>query len=98
MACAMPSMLLWRVLPICWPMPPSRSRLPPLSAGAMPMLRRVELVVLLGALTTFTPFAVDMYMPALPTIGREFHAPIAEIEHSLAAYFLGLTLGQAAVG
>jgi DHA1 family bicyclomycin/chloramphenicol resistance-like MFS transporter len=61
-------------------------------------MRRVELIVLLGALTTFTPFAVDMYMPALPAIAREFGAPIADVEHSLTAYVLGLAIGQAAVG
>lgn len=60
--------------------------------------RRLELILLFGVLTVFTPFAVDMYMPAFPAIAREFHTPIAAVEHSLAAYFLGLTIGQAAVG
>src|SRR4029079_15685982 len=36
--------------------------------------------------------------PALPTIAREFGTPIAAIEHSLAAFFLGLCLGQAMIG
>ena len=39
-----------------------------------------------------------MYMPALPTIGREFHVSIAAVEHSLASYFLGIAIGQAVVG
>ena len=60
--------------------------------------RRFELIALFGLLTTFTPIAVDMYMPALPTIGREFHTSIAAVEHSLAAYFLGVAIGQAVVG
>lgn len=60
--------------------------------------RRVELILLFGILTVFTPIGIDMYLPALPSIAREFHSPIAAIEHSLASFFLGLCLGQAAVG
>ena len=69
-----------------------------LEASSFTALRRAELIVLFGVLTVFTPFAVDMYMPAMPTIAREFHAPTAAIEHSLASYFLGLAVGQAVVG
>jgi DHA1 family bicyclomycin/chloramphenicol resistance-like MFS transporter len=60
--------------------------------------RRIELVALFGLLTVFTPIAVDMYLPAMPTIAREFARPIAAIEHSLAFYLLGLCIGQALVG
>jgi DHA1 family bicyclomycin/chloramphenicol resistance-like MFS transporter len=60
--------------------------------------RRIELIVLFGVLTVFTPIGIDLYLPALPTIAREFHTPIAQIEHSLAAFFLGLAIGQAMVG
>src|SRR5689334_20649948 len=73
------------------PMPASAR----LEASSFTALRRAELIVLFGVLTVFTPFAVDMYMPAMPTIAREFHAPTAAIEHSLASYFLGLAVGQA---
>lgn len=61
-------------------------------------IRRTELIILFGVLTVFTPIGVDMYLPALPTIAREFGAPIAAIEHSLASFFLGLCLGQAMIG
>jgi DHA1 family bicyclomycin/chloramphenicol resistance-like MFS transporter len=61
-------------------------------------IRRFELIVLFGVLTIFTPIGIDLYLPALPTIAREFGTPIAAIEHSLAAFFLGLCLGQAAIG
>jgi DHA1 family bicyclomycin/chloramphenicol resistance-like MFS transporter len=60
--------------------------------------RRFELIALFGLLTVFTPIAIDMYLPALPTIAGEFAASIGAIEHSLAAYFLGITVGQAIVG
>src|SRR5579859_5763062 len=61
-------------------------------------LRRIELIALFGVLTVFTPIGIDLYLPALPTIAREFHTPIAAVEHSLAAFFLGLCVGQAMVG
>ena len=68
---------------------------PPL---ALTPARRFELIFLFGALTVFTPIAIDMYLPALPAIAGEFHASIAVIEHSLASYFLGVAFGQAVVG
>ena len=52
-------------------------------------IRRLELIVLFGVLTVFTPIGIDPYLPALPTIAREFGTPIAAVEHSLAAFFLG---------
>ena len=61
-------------------------------------IRRIELIALFGLLTVFTPIGIDLYLPALPTIAREFGTPIAAIEHSLAAFFLGLCLGQAMIG
>ncbi|HXS08271.1 MAG TPA: multidrug effflux MFS transporter [Rhizomicrobium sp.] len=60
--------------------------------------RRFELIFLFGALTVFTPIAIDMYLPALPAIAGEFHSSIAVVEHSLASYFLGVAVGQAVVG
>jgi len=60
--------------------------------------RRFELIFLFGALTVFTPIAIDMYLPALPVIARDFSTSIAAIEHSLASYFLGVAVGQAVVG
>jgi len=60
--------------------------------------RRFELIALFGVLTVFTPIAVDLYMPAFPAMAREFGSSIAAVEHSLAAYFLGLAAGQAAIG
>ena len=58
--------------------------------------RRLALV--LGALTAVGPLAIDMYLPALPTIGREFGADAAAVQVSLAAYFAGMAIGQAFYG
>ena len=58
----------------------------------------LELVVILGALTAFAPLAIDMYLPALPTLERAFLATTAEIQRTLATFFLGFALGQALYG
>jgi DHA1 family bicyclomycin/chloramphenicol resistance-like MFS transporter len=70
----------------------------PAPADRFTPARRFELIFLFGLLTVFTPIAIDMYLPALPGIARQFHVSVAAIEHSLAAYFLGLAVGQAAIG
>jgi DHA1 family bicyclomycin/chloramphenicol resistance-like MFS transporter len=56
------------------------------------------LAVILGALTAVGPLAIDMYLPALPTIGREFAADVAAVQVSLASYFAGIAIGQAFYG
>jgi DHA1 family bicyclomycin/chloramphenicol resistance-like MFS transporter len=60
--------------------------------------RQAELIVLLGALTAFAPVSIDMYLPALPTIGQAFSAEPGHVQLSLASFFLGLATGQAFYG
>ncbi|HEY1961605.1 MAG TPA: Bcr/CflA family multidrug efflux MFS transporter [Rhizomicrobium sp.] len=60
--------------------------------------RRLELIALLGALTAFAPLSIDMYLPALPTIARQFHASIGAAELTLASFFTGFTFGQVLFG
>ncbi|HLG54708.1 MAG TPA: Bcr/CflA family multidrug efflux MFS transporter [Vicinamibacterales bacterium] len=57
-----------------------------------------RLALILGALTAMGPLAIDMYLPALPTIAREFHTNSAAVQVSLAVYFTGIALGQAFYG
>ena len=51
-------------------------------------------ILILGALSAIGPLTVDMYLPALPEISRQFGVPLSAVELSLASYFLGLALGQ----
>src|SRR5437762_13093103 len=44
------------------------------------------------------PLAVDMYLPALPTLAAEFAVNPARVQHTLSAYLLGLALGQLLFG
>ena len=40
------------------------------------------------------PLAIDMYLPALPTLATEFNVSAARVQHTLSAYLLGLAVGQ----
>ena len=52
------------------------------------------LILLLGALTAFGPLSIDMYLPALPAIGRSLHATPAAMQQTVAAFFIGMSVGQ----
>lgn len=55
------------------------------------------LPLLLGFLIAIGPVSVDMYLPAFPTIARDFHDAAAP-GLTLAAYFAGLAIGQMTQG
>jgi DHA1 family bicyclomycin/chloramphenicol resistance-like MFS transporter len=57
-----------------------------------------RLAVILGALTAIGPLAIDMYLPGLPAIGREFGVDAAVTQVSVASYFAGVAVGQAFYG
>jgi DHA1 family bicyclomycin/chloramphenicol resistance-like MFS transporter len=57
-----------------------------------------RLALILGALTAIGPLAIDMYLPAFPTIAREFGVAASVVQSSLAAYFIGIAIGQAFYG
>jgi MFS transporter, DHA1 family, multidrug resistance protein len=42
----------------------------------------------------FAPLAIDMYLPALPAIGRDLAATPAAVQLSLSSFFLGFGMGQ----
>lgn len=56
------------------------------------------LIFLLGALTVIGPFAVDMYLPALPSIGADLRADAGRVQLTLSVFLLGLAGGQAFSG
>ncbi len=62
----------------------------------MPGIARLTLV--LGAVMAIGPLAIDMYLPALPTIQAEFSVSAARVQHTLSAYLLGLAVGQLVFG
>jgi DHA1 family bicyclomycin/chloramphenicol resistance-like MFS transporter len=54
--------------------------------------------VLLGGLTAFGPLSIDMYLPALPAIGRDLAASESVIQLTLTACLIGLAIGQVVAG
>ena len=56
------------------------------------------LILLLGLLTAFGPLSIDLYLPAFPAIAHEFGVDITAVQYTLAAYNVGLALGQLLYG
>ena len=52
----------------------------------------------MGALIAFAPMSIDMYLPALPRMARELHSTPAAAQLTVAAFFVGLALGQLIYG
>ena len=52
----------------------------------------------MGALSTISPFAIDMYLPAFPEVAAALHTSTAKISLTLASYFAGLAAGQLVYG
>ncbi len=64
----------------------------------MTLRGRARLFVLLGGLTAFGPLSIDMYLPALPAIGRDLAASESLIQLTLTACLIGLAIGQVVAG
>ncbi|WP_261802340.1 multidrug effflux MFS transporter [Variovorax sp. PAMC28562] len=60
--------------------------------------RFLKMALLLGLLSAIGPFAIDMYLPALPAIGQSLGADIGAVQMSLTAFFLSLGIGQLLYG
>ena len=59
--------------------------------------RAVSLVIL-GALTTFGPMAIDLYLPAFPDVAADLGVSLSTVPLTLTAAMLGLGLGQILYG
>jgi DHA1 family bicyclomycin/chloramphenicol resistance-like MFS transporter len=55
-------------------------------------------ILILGALSAFGPLAIDFYLPGFPAMALAFGTDEKHIQTTLAAYFLGLSIGQLAYG
>jgi DHA1 family bicyclomycin/chloramphenicol resistance-like MFS transporter len=69
-----------------------------LGAGEPSRKQRLQLAVILGAITTIGPLSVDMYLPALPTLVSDFGTTAALVQLSLTFFLLGLASGQLVAG
>src|SRR3989440_11267379 len=60
--------------------------------------RRAWLVFILAAFSAFGPLSIDMYLPALPSLSRDFGTGASQTQFTLSACLLGLALGQTIAG
>ncbi|MBV7430119.1 MULTISPECIES: multidrug effflux MFS transporter [unclassified Acidovorax] len=56
--------------------------------------RFFKMALILGLLSAIGPFAIDMYLPALPEIGASLGAEVGAVQWSLTAFFISLGVGQ----
>ena len=54
--------------------------------------------LVLGLLQAIGPFAIDMYLPALPSIGAGLDAGVDSVQASLTVFFIALAVGQLLYG
>ena len=52
----------------------------------------ISLIFVLGTLCALGPIAIDMYLPALPLLARDLAATDGTIQHTVMAFFLGVTV------
>jgi DHA1 family bicyclomycin/chloramphenicol resistance-like MFS transporter len=71
---------------------------PPLETAQPATHPTLGSIVLLGSLTAFGAISIDLYLPSLPAIGRDFHATAAAVQQSMSAFFVGMALGQLLYG
>jgi DHA1 family bicyclomycin/chloramphenicol resistance-like MFS transporter len=58
----------------------------------------LRMALVLGLLSAIGPFAIDMYLPALPAIGQSLHADVSQVQASLMAFFLSIAVSQMVYG
>jgi DHA1 family bicyclomycin/chloramphenicol resistance-like MFS transporter len=58
----------------------------------------VKTILILGALSACGPLAIDFYLPGFPAMALSFATDEKHIQTTLAAYFLGLSIGQLIYG
>ncbi|WP_182406198.1 multidrug effflux MFS transporter [Psychrobacter sp. GP33] len=58
----------------------------------------VAWIMMLGLIVAVGPLSIDMYLPALPSMAKDFGVSTAFIANSVPAYFMGLVFGQLVYG
>ena len=51
-------------------------------------------ILLLGSLTAFGAVTIDLYLPTLPAIARDYGTSDAAVQLTLSTFFVGMALGQ----
>ena len=64
----------------------------------MPAMSPVVVVVALALLMGIQPITTDLYLPALPLLARDLHAPMAGVQLTMSVLLLAFGLGQLTMG
>ncbi len=51
-------------------------------------------LVLVASMVAITPFAIDTYLPAMPTMAADFAVDIVQVNYTLSLYLIGFAVGQ----
>lgn len=65
------------------------------------MTRKISLTttsIILGMVAAVGPFAIDMYLPAMPAIGADLQAEMQAVQWTIVAYFIAFGLAQLIYG
>ncbi|WP_428773375.1 Bcr/CflA family multidrug efflux MFS transporter [Vibrio sp.] len=54
----------------------------------------ILMFIVLGAIGALTPLAIDMYLPAMPSIAKELGVQAGDVQITLTAYTAGFAIGQ----
>ncbi|WP_239451596.1 multidrug effflux MFS transporter [Elioraea rosea] len=65
---------------------------------AQPLPSFTRLVLILGTLTAVGALSIDMYLPAFPAMEAEFGGRPGTAQATLAAFFIGISIGQLVQG
>ena len=68
------------------------------TARAVGTLGPIGFLLLVGALSAFPPVTTAIYLPALPQLTHELGGTTAQGQQTLAAFFVGLSIGQLVCG
>src|SRR5258708_12958968 len=72
---------------------------PPLETQSIVMISSyAKNAITLGLLAAIGPFAIDMYLPALPTIASDLKASTAATQMTLMAFFVAFGICQVVYG
>lgn len=57
-----------------------------------------KMALILGLLSCVGPFAIDMYLPAMPDIARDLGAPVEATQYTLTSFFIAFGISQLIYG
>ena len=59
---------------------------------------QAHLILVLGAVVAIGPLSIDLYLPAFPRLQTDFSTDASSVQFTLAAFFVGIALGQLLYG